>query len=343
MAKILLYVVIIVIILIFIRYRKKEHFISEMIEEPLPIFPIDVVYTWVDGSDEEWIKQKNKYYSNKTLFSKLSPNNSNARWRDLNTLKYSLRSIEMYAPWIRNVYIVTCCGQVPDFIKQNDRLRIIDHKQIMPSSALPTFQSVAIESCIHKIPGLSEHFIYFNDDVLLGSPTEPSDFFYSVESVIYPKYFREKNRINFNSTPFTKLLKHTNSVLNSIHKEYDRYMTIHAPFPLRISLINEKQRQFRKEFDTTINSKFRNENILYDLTLFNHYWCEYNNVGRQGVLTNVYMRVNSNMDKVFVKIRKNSPKTICINDVEDTVEDNDRIRLEDFLEEQYPVKSSYEN
>ena len=91
--------------------------------------------------------------------------------------RYSLRSLEVNAPWIRNIYIVTN-GQIPSWLDTNNpRVRIVTHEEIFTDkSALPTVSSPAIELNLHHIPDLSDYFIYFNDDVFLGSPVYPYDF-----------------------------------------------------------------------------------------------------------------------------------------------------------------------
>lgn len=103
-----------------------------------------------------------------------SPN----RFQDNNELKYSLRSVQMFAPWIRNVFIVTN-GQVPSWLNtSHPRLRLINHSDIFEDkSHLPTFSSNAIESHLHQIQGLSQKFLYFNDDVFLGRPIYLDDFY----------------------------------------------------------------------------------------------------------------------------------------------------------------------
>ncbi|XP_012264034.2 N-acetylglucosamine-1-phosphotransferase subunits alpha/beta isoform X2 [Athalia rosae] len=108
--------------------------------------PIDVVYTWVNGSDPTFLHSLQK-------------------------------SLEMYAPWVRHVYIVTN-GQIPSWLDMdNPRLTLITHEDIfLDHKDLPTFSSPAIESHIHRIPGLSDKFLYFNDDVLLGAEIWPEDF-----------------------------------------------------------------------------------------------------------------------------------------------------------------------
>uniref|UniRef100_A0A1I8IGI1 Stealth_CR2 domain-containing protein n=1 Tax=Macrostomum lignano TaxID=282301 RepID=A0A1I8IGI1_9PLAT len=101
-----------------------------------------------------------------------------SRFEDNNELKYSLRSLTKFAPWIRKVYLVTN-GQVPNWLNlTNPRLTLITHEEIFPNkSHLPTFNAPAIETHLHRIPGLSDHFLYFNDDVFLTKPVHPHDFY----------------------------------------------------------------------------------------------------------------------------------------------------------------------
>nr|XP_031827521.1 N-acetylglucosamine-1-phosphotransferase subunits alpha/beta isoform X2 [Nomia melanderi] len=96
---------------------------------------------------------------------------------DKDELRYSLRSLEMYAPWVRHVYIVTN-GQIPSWLDMdNPRVTLVTHEDIfLNKSDLPTFSSPAIESHIHRIPGISDKFLYFNDDVMLGAEVWPEDF-----------------------------------------------------------------------------------------------------------------------------------------------------------------------
>ncbi|XP_066946144.1 N-acetylglucosamine-1-phosphotransferase subunits alpha/beta [Macrobrachium rosenbergii] len=100
------------------------------------------------------------------------------RFEDNEELRYSLRSLEKHAPWVRRVFIVTS-GQIPYWINlDHPKLKIIQHEDIfLNKSHLPTYSSPAIESHIHRIPGLSEHFLYLNDDVMLGSEVWPEDFY----------------------------------------------------------------------------------------------------------------------------------------------------------------------
>ncbi|XP_018567426.1 N-acetylglucosamine-1-phosphotransferase subunits alpha/beta [Anoplophora glabripennis] len=136
--------------------------------------PIDIVYTWVNGSDPEFIKNLNKFVNGKNESFDISKQ----RFDDKYELKFSLRSLEKYAPWVNHVYIVTN-GQIPYWLNLDyEKVTVITHDEIFRKKiGLPTFSSPAIESNLHRIPGLSKKFIYFNDDIFLGQPTYAEDFF----------------------------------------------------------------------------------------------------------------------------------------------------------------------
>jgi len=153
--------------------------------------PIDIVYTWVNGSDPILLKAVNDLKKSKRDPSipeckdKQVPekdhcykdDNTASRFVDNQELRYSLRSIESFAPWVRHVYIITN-GQVPNWLDlSNPKVSIVTHEEIFVNkSHLPTFSSPSIETHIHRIPGLSKKFIYLNDDVMFGRDIYPDDF-----------------------------------------------------------------------------------------------------------------------------------------------------------------------
>ncbi|KAF6118816.1 N-acetylglucosamine-1-phosphate transferase subunits alpha and beta [Phyllostomus discolor] len=110
--------------------------------------------------------------------SKQDEDVSASRFEDNEELRYSLRSIERHAPWVRNIFIVTN-GQIPSWLNlDNPRVTIVTHQDVFRNlSHLPTFSSPAIESHIHRIKGLSQKFIYLNDDVMFGKDVWPDDFY----------------------------------------------------------------------------------------------------------------------------------------------------------------------
>ena len=123
---------------------------------------IDFVILWVDGNDPEWQKEKAKYDSNAT-----NDSNSASRYRDWDLLPFWFRGIEKFTPWVNKIHFVTW-GHLPEWLDTtNPKLNIVKHTDFIPAEYLPTFSSHAIEINIHRIPGLSEKFVYFNDDMFI--------------------------------------------------------------------------------------------------------------------------------------------------------------------------------
>lgn len=134
---------------------------------------IDFVITWVDGNDPVWLEERNHY----AVLDNREVDNSSARYRDWDTLRYWFRGVEKFAPWVNNIYFVTC-GHLPKWLNiSHPKLKIIKHSDYIPQEFLPTFNSNVIEYYLYNIPGLSKRFVYFNDDMFLTDDVLPSDFF----------------------------------------------------------------------------------------------------------------------------------------------------------------------
>lgn len=138
-------------------------------------YPIDIVVPWVDPTDPEWKAEKREWSIHEGKLS-VSDDNDN-RYRDWDTIKYLFRSIDKFAPWVRKVHFITY-GHLPSWMDSSaERLHIVNHKDYLNPDYLPTFSSHAIELSINKISGLAEHFIYFNDDIIITNTVSPEDFF----------------------------------------------------------------------------------------------------------------------------------------------------------------------
>ena len=159
---------------------------------------IDAVITWVDGDDPRH-RAKREQYGNRRM---LSQNDvaGNTRYASLGEIFYCVASLNRYAPWLNKIYIVTD-EQDPmldewlakHFPEGTIPMEIVDHKVIFRGyeEFLPTFNSISIESMTWRIPGLSEHYIEFNDDLILAAPTRPDDFFTEDGKVVcYGKRYR---------------------------------------------------------------------------------------------------------------------------------------------------------
>lgn len=213
------------------------------------------------------------------------------RFNDKNELKYSLRSVEMYAPWIRNVFVVTN-GQVPGWLNlSHPRIRLVKHEDIFENkSHLPTFNSAAIEVNLHHIKGLSNKFLYFNDDIFLAQPVKLDDFFFEqtfkfYNSSIYGPISQDKADACPYVSEYMCSIRHINSLLN------ERYIFLpkrtippHMPFLLDRTLLYELSGDFKEEFERTSANHFRSpDDIQYYFTFSNFVISKYhlyNNFGR---------------------------------------------------------------
>lgn len=131
---------------------------------------IDFVITWVDGNDSEWQNCKNRY-------QKTRDEPASSLYRDWDNLQYWFRGVEKFTPWVNKIHFVTC-GHLPQWLDTNHaKLNIVKHSDYMPERYLPTFNSHAIELNLHRIAGLAEQFVYFNDDSFVMDYMKPADFF----------------------------------------------------------------------------------------------------------------------------------------------------------------------
>lgn len=225
---------------------------------------IDLVYLWVDGNDAAWREKKlfwQKKYGNMT-----DDVAGECRFVSHDELKFSLRSVEMYMPWINHIFIVTD-GQVPAWLNtDNPKISIVDHKQIMPADALPTFNSSAIEACLHNIPDLSEHFLFANDDMFVARPLEP-DFFFAPDG--RPYVFLQL----FNSSHpclYTKMVHRAQAkIKEKFGKDYP-FAPHHNIDAYRLSDIKKCIETFAEDFRRTVYQRFREENT-FQRSIYGYY------------------------------------------------------------------------
>ena len=169
---------------------------------------IDFVILWVDGNDPKWQKEKNKYDTSK----KSSGVNGIVRYRDWDNLKYWFRGVEKFAPWVNNIYFITW-GHLPEWLDtSHPKLKIINHKDYIPEEYLPVFSSNPIILNIHRIKGLSDKFVFFNDDMFFINDVKQNDFF--INGIPCDNY----NEVNWDSndeeSTFSGMLKNNYNTLN---------------------------------------------------------------------------------------------------------------------------------
>ena len=317
---------------------------------------IDIVYLWVNGKDPVWRSKRDEFLKNTYDIREEAVNE--ARFIDNDELKYSLRSIEMYAPWIRHIYIVTD-NQKPSWLDtSNPRIKIVDHTEIIPKEALPCFSSPAIEWCIDNIPGLSEHFLLANDDTFIGRKVTP-DFFFTPEGmpIVRLKKWTSSKR------DMSLYLKTVASAQKLIHKQFGKLIK-HIPHhnidAYRKSDIKKCKELFPETISQTIHRHTRSEEDLQRVIVL--YYALATKTGKLrimgrynrpmplidkiiGTLQKRYnydsRRITINVPDIELIIKKYNPALFCLNDGENANNDS-RKKARAFLESKFPKKSSFE-
>ena len=241
---------------------------------------IDFVITWVDMNDPKWQAKFLNYSSNKNN----SKNGvSKARFRDNGFLKYWFRGVEKFAPWVRKIHFVTD-GQKPEWIDENNpKIHMVSHEDFIPLNFLPTYNSVVIERYMHKIPGLADHFVYFNDDFYIINELKQERFFQNglpCDIAVFDYnpswsqwYTRIKNNIKIINQNFNKkevMAKHHDKWFhnsygikarwNYILMFYNRFITLRTPHnaqPYLKSTFDEVWNAAREELTKTSSNRFR--------------------------------------------------------------------------------------
>ena len=159
---------------------------------------IDFVITWVDENDPKWKEEKRRYESMETKKTRTDDANADCRYRDDGLLRYWFRSVEKFAPWFNQIHFVTC-GQKPEWLNTaHPKLHCVNHADYIPPQYLPTFSARAILLNLHRLEGLSEHFVCFDDDILLLQPIK-SDYFFRNGLPVLDADLSYTNRIGYNN------------------------------------------------------------------------------------------------------------------------------------------------
>ncbi|CAM1333276.1 Stealth CR1 domain-containing protein [Tenacibaculum aestuariivivum] len=240
---------------------------------------IDAVITWVDGDDELHQQKILPFLEDKKI---VTNKGFRTRFDQVEEIKYTVNSIIKYAPFIRNIYIVTD-NQTPKFIKNKkkgdyENVFIINHEAIFKEDAnfLPVFNCRPIETKLYRIPNLSEHFIYFNDDMFLVREVKIADFFIDGKPVIRGKWLSFNENILykrlFNSNKKKKRAGHKKAQEKSAKlvgfKKY--YKFHHVPYALRKSTFLNFFKENKAVEILNIKHKFRNPNQYTPQGLANH-------------------------------------------------------------------------
>ena len=308
-------------------------------------FPIDVVYTWVDGSDPEWLRRR-AHASGDAYHAEAA---NAARYMSRDELKYSLRGLRMNAPWVRNIYLVTD-DQIPHWLDTSVAgLQVVSHKEIFTDpSVLPTFNSHAIESQIHHIEGLAEHFLYFNDDMFLGREVTPQDFFHANGlSKFFPSPANvPQGEISEQDVPVSVAAKNNRELIESRFGSVITQKMKHVAYPLRRSVLYEIEEEFAERHRITMGNRFRSLNDISIASSLHHYYAFHTGRAVPGNVRYTYVDLAlpdtpARLDRLLAMRDRHA---FCLNDTISTELDLEAqlALLRPFLEAYFPLPSRFE-
>lgn len=306
---------------------------------------IDLAYLWVDGSDPKWIAKRNACVGAPTGGGEYCE----GRYANHDELKYSLRSVERYAPWIRKIFIVTD-GQTPAWLDtSNPKIQIVDHKEILPPESLPCFNSTVIEHFLARIPGLAEHFLFANDDMLFNRPVQPSDFFAPDGLPIARLNRRPMRRLTLwlrekvlgkNNSNFLQIVQ--NAAL-AVQRHYGKYVghKMHHNIDAYLKSDFESIRQeFAEELAPTLANHVRASNDI-QRHLYTYAALLRGRMHPAFINQRTSMRFHIDNPGHYEKYEALQPMLLCMNDSQYATE-ADRERSAAFLARLFPDKSSFE-
>ncbi len=312
-------------------------------------FPVDVVYTWVDGNDPAWIERKNVVLQQMNLATLHPDSHDRSRYRSRDELRFSLRSLAMFADFVRRVFIVTD-DQIPPWLNiDHPRITVVGHKGLFGATGrLPTFNSHAIEARLHHIDGLAEHYLYLNDDFFFCRRVTPDLFFHSsglskfflsdalIEVASPPSDLRSVDAAALNSRAL--IMRHFGCTTNQKLK--------HAPYPQRRSVLAEMEEVFAAEFAETTASQIRSRSDIPVASSLYHYYAYLTGRAAPGAISARYAALGApDFDRRLRALEnKRNADTLCINDTAiggEKLARQER-RLERFLTTYWPVKSEFE-
>ncbi len=309
-------------------------------------FPIDIVFSWVDGSSAEFQRLRALRMQSYVVGQ---GDDSAARYRQLDELKYALRSVHLFAPWIRHIFIVTDSPTPPWLAEHTDVTIVPSSAFFLDQSNLPTHNSHAIESQLQHIEGLSEHFLYSNDDMFFARPVSP-DMFFSPGGIT--KFIEANTRIGLGAnSPERSGFENAARVNRALlRKRFGRVTTRHlehAPTPLRRSVLLEMEHEFADDFARTAASPFRAETDISVTNSFYHYYALM--TGRAVVqlgarVIYVETTLKSSLRQMRSLLRSRREDFFCLNDGSEP-EISIEVRTEAvlaFLNSYFPIPAPWE-
>ena len=312
-------------------------------------FDIDVVYTWVNDQDGEWLDRKDHFarLAERAVGQRRAHHAERFRSRD--ELRYSLRSIEQFAPFVRKIFLVTA-GQRPDWLADSPKLTLVDHRDIYRNPDwLPTFNSSGIETQLHHIDGLADKFLDFNDDFFLGRICEPQDFFHANGML---KFFRS-DQIAFEpeiTEASEEYIKADGNVIALFRRDFEflaRNLMMHVPYPSSRELLYEMEARYQSVFDGAASQRFRSPHDIRPIAFMQYHYGYHTGRAMPSGISHRYLALWK--EAIGAQLRgvqaSRQYQTFCINDVglDPAREDKVNRQVNTFLETYFPVPSQFEH
>lgn len=333
---------------------------------------LDFVITWVDGNDLNWQKEKAAHGSGEQL-TQATSDDREERYRDWDNLQYWFRGVEKFAPWVRKIHFVTY-GHLPSWLNtEHPKLHIVNHADYIPSEYLPTFNSHTIEWNFHHIEGLSEKFVYFNDDVFLLNPTQPDDFFvngrprdmlalqpivantdnetmpyiYLNNSMVLAKYFDKRKNIKKQPSAYFHfgypLMYFVYNFLELAFPRFTGFYTVHGPSPLMLDTYRTLWKLEPELLDSVCRHTFRSKDDISQYVLR-----EYEKLSGNFHPSNVqklcgYYDASDDNKKLIKAIASRQHPILCLNDSNHKINfEKAKSEINHAFESILPEKSSFE-
>lgn len=322
---------------------------------------VDFVIDWVDDSDPDWNAERRKYQTD-------DGDNRSVRYRDWDLLKYWFRSVEKNASWVNKIYFVTY-GHLPNWLDTtNSKIEVVKHSDYIPEEYLPTFNSNTIELLINRIPDLSEHFVFFNDDFYINSHVTINDFFNKQgiprDSGILSPQLPKQNSITHITTNNLEIINKYFSrrdVFKNIWKflnlKYGKqniktiatlpwhlllgFQDLHIPISFRKETFESVWNLEEDNLRNTLKNKFRS-NEDYNIWLFRYFQLLKGQFIPRSANFGKYYDISNNNSNIIEDIQKGRHKLIVINDQEVKNFEATKQELIESFQDRYPLKSEFE-
>ncbi len=305
--------------------------------------PVDIVYMWVDGSDPKWLAKQRRVVESLTGVV-LPDSTDSARFRDNGELKYSMRSVFAYCPWVRNVILVTD-AQIPDWLDvSHPRVRVVDHTELFGAEGqLPTFNSHAIGSRIHRISGLSERYLIVNDDVFFGKELEAEAFFLANGMT---KFFLSKSTLPYGTSEPPAHESARRNVVALLEEQFGVSPSrnfFHTPVPQSKELMLSLEAKYPEIFMKTWSHQLRSSEDYEINGWLHHYFGYLDRKTLPGRIVYDYFSTDDpNLGRRLESLlASKNVETFCINDAPGASE-LDLAYVADWLERYFPVPAPWE-